>query len=106
MKLSCRSAGSSYRTGIKSSIPAAISTQGGEATGNNWLSIQSTKVPGRSTSVTWSGIADLQSELLEEIVTLVIYEDEGREVLDTDLPDSLHSELWIFNAFDASDAAL
>ena len=106
MRLSCRSAGSSYRTGIKSSIPAAISTQGGEATGNNWLSIQSTKDPGKSTSVTWSGIADLQSELLEEIVTLVIYEDEGREVLDTDLPDGLHAEFRVFHALDATDAAL
>ena len=49
---------------------------------------------------------ELQPELLEEVVALVIDEDEGREVLDSDLPDRLHSEFGIFNTLDATDAAL
>lgn len=45
-------------------------------------------------------------EFLEEVVTLVVHEDEGGEVLDGDLPDGLHAELGIFDALDAVDAAL
>ena len=45
-------------------------------------------------------------QLLEEVVALVIHEDEGREVLNGNLPDSLHAELWVFYALDALDAAL
>ena len=48
----------------------------------------------------------LESELLEEVVTLVINEDECREVLDADLPDSLHSELRVLYALDALDVVL
>ena len=48
----------------------------------------------------------LQSELLEEVVTLVIYEDECREVLDVDLPDCLHSEFRVLHALDALDVVL
>ena len=48
----------------------------------------------------------LESELLEEVVALVVNEDECREVLNTDLPDSLHSELRILNALDALDLVL
>jgi len=45
-------------------------------------------------------------QLLEEVVALVIYEDECREVLYGNLPDSLHTELWILYALDALDRAL
>ena len=48
----------------------------------------------------------LESELLEEVVALVVHEDECREVLNTDLPDSLHSELRILDALDALDVVL
>ena len=48
----------------------------------------------------------LESELLEEVVALVIHEDECREVLYADLPDSLHSELRVLYAFDALDVVL
>jgi len=48
----------------------------------------------------------LKSELLEEVVALVINEDECREVLDMDLPYRFHSELRIFNALDALDVVL
>ena len=44
-------------------------------------------------------------ELLKEIITLIIYEDESREVLYANLPYSLHTKLWIFHAFDALDIA-
>ena len=47
-----------------------------------------------------------ESKLLEEVVTLVIHEDECREVLYMDLPDRLHSELRIFHAFNALDVVL
>ena len=43
---------------------------------------------------------------LEEVVTFIIDEDEGGEVFDVDLPDSLHAELRILNALDALDRAL
>ena len=45
-------------------------------------------------------------DLLEEVVALVINEDECREVLNLNLPDSLHSELWVLNALDALDVVL
>ncbi len=37
-------------------------------------------------------------ELLEEIVSFIVNEDEGREVLNFDLPDGLHAKLGILNA--------
>ena len=43
---------------------------------------------------------------LEEVVTLVIHEDEGGEVFDVDLPDSLHAKFRILNALDALNRAL
>ena len=36
-------------------------------------------------------------ELCEEVVTLVIYDDERREVLHIDLTHSLHTQLWEVN---------
>ena len=45
-------------------------------------------------------------DLLEEVVALVINEDECREVLNLNLPDSLHAELWVLNALDALDIVL
>ena len=45
-------------------------------------------------------------QLLEEVVALVIYEDECREVLYGNLPDSLHTELWVLYALDALDRTL
>ena len=43
---------------------------------------------------------------LEEVVTLIINQDKGREVLNINLPDSLHTELWIFYALNALDRTL
>ncbi len=48
----------------------------------------------------------LESELLEEVVALVVHEDECREVLYADLPDSFHTELRILDALDALDVVL
>ena len=48
----------------------------------------------------------LQAELLEEIVALVIYEYESREILNMDLPDGFHSEFRIFHALNALDIVL
>ncbi len=48
----------------------------------------------------------LESELLEEVVALVVDEDECREVLHLDLPDSFHTELRVLNALDALDVVL
>jgi len=48
----------------------------------------------------------LESELLEEVVTLVVNEDECREVFHMDLPDSLHSEFRVLHALDALDVVL
>ena len=45
-------------------------------------------------------------QLLEEVVALVVYEDECREVLYGNLPDSLHAELWVLYALDALDGTL
>ena len=45
-------------------------------------------------------------QLLEEVVTLVVDEDECGEVFHLNLPDSLHAELGILNALDALDVVL
>ena len=45
-------------------------------------------------------------QLLEKVVSLVVNKDEGREVLDGNLPDCLHTQFGILNAFDARYAAL
>src|SRR6185369_12532023 len=50
------------------------------------------------------GLAEVQ--LLEEVIALVVDDDEGREVLDLDLPDRLHAELGIFHHLDLLDAVL
>ena len=39
----------------------------------------------------------LESELLEEVVALVIHENECREVLDGNLPYCFHSEFRVFD---------
>ena len=45
-------------------------------------------------------------QLFEEVVALVIYEDECREVFYCNLPDSLHTELRVLYALDALDRTL
>ena len=45
-------------------------------------------------------------ELLEEVVTLIVNEDECGEVFNRNLPDSLHAQLRILYTLDALDAAL
>lgn len=45
-------------------------------------------------------------ERLEEVVALVIYENEGGEVDDLDLPDGFHTELGILDTLDLLDAVL
>ena len=45
-------------------------------------------------------------QLLEEVVALVIDEDECGEVLNGNLPDSLHAQLWVLHALYALDGAL
>ena len=42
-------------------------------------------------------------ELFEEVITLVINEDEGREVDNLNLPDGFHSDLRELNTLDALD---
>ena len=48
----------------------------------------------------------LKSEFLEEVVTLIINKDECWEVLNVDLPDSLHSKFWVLNTLNALDVVL
>lgn len=45
-------------------------------------------------------------DLLEEVITLVIYQDKRREVLYLDLPDRFHTQFRIFHALDALDIVL
>ncbi len=45
-------------------------------------------------------------QLLEEVVALVVYEDECREVLNGDFPDGLHAQFGVLHALDALDGAL
>ena len=45
-------------------------------------------------------------ELLEEVVALVVYEDEGGEVFHGDFPDGFHAQLGVFHALDRFDGAL
>ena len=45
-------------------------------------------------------------QLFEEVIALVIYQDECREVLYFNLPDSFHTQFGIFYALDALDVVL
>ena len=52
-----------------------------------------------------AGVA-LLGNLLEEVVSFVVDEDEGGEVLYLNLVDGLHTQLGIFEELDALDAVL
>ena len=45
-------------------------------------------------------------QLLEEVVALIVHEDECREVLHFDLPDSLHTQFGVLHALDGLDIVL
>ena len=45
-------------------------------------------------------------ELFEEVVSLVIHENEGGEVLHLYLPNGLHAEFGVFNTFNRLDVLL
>ena len=45
-------------------------------------------------------------DLFEEIITLVVYQDECREVFYFNLPDSFHTQFRIFYTFNALDIVL
>ena len=47
-----------------------------------------------------------ETYLLEEVISLVVDKDECREILDMNLPYSLHPELRIFDAFYGLDVVL
>src|SRR5258708_32827896 len=47
-----------------------------------------------------------ETQLLEEIIALVVDHDEGGEILHLDAPDRLHAELRIFDHLDLLDAVL
>jgi hypothetical protein len=49
---------------------------------------------------------DLQADFLKEIVALVVHQDEGGEVNDTDFPHGFHAQFGILDALDALDALL
>src|SRR6516165_10958227 len=42
----------------------------------------------------------------EKVVSLIVDDDEGREVADLDLPDGLHPELGVLDRLDPGDAVL
>ena len=44
--------------------------------------------------------------MFEEVVALIVYEDESREVLYFDFPDSFHTQLRILYALDRLDVLL
>ena len=46
------------------------------------------------------------SEFCKEIVTLIIYDDEGREILHINLANSLHTKLWEVYNLDRLDRVL
>ena len=48
----------------------------------------------------------LKAYRLEEVVTLVVYQDECGEIFYCNFPYRLHAELGVFNALDTADAAL
>ena len=45
-------------------------------------------------------------DLLEEIITLVVYQDECREIFNFNLPDSFHTQFRIFYTLNALDVIL
>ena len=48
----------------------------------------------------------LETKFLKEVVALIVNEDECREILNVDLPDCLHTELWVLYTLDALDVVL
>jgi hypothetical protein len=46
------------------------------------------------------------TNLVKEIVALVVYHDECREVLHFNLPNSFHAEFFVFKDFNLCDAIL
>ena len=57
-------------------------------------------------SLLLAAAASPRLQLFEEVMTLVVDEDEGREVLNGNLPNSFHTQLWILYALNTLDAAL
>ncbi|MNL67200.1 hypothetical protein D3C87_1917650 [compost metagenome] len=45
-------------------------------------------------------------DLLEEIITFVIYQNKGREIFHFDFPDRFHTQFRIFHALQTLDALL
>ena len=60
--------------------------------------------------LTWFFLQDCATgarlQLLEEVVTLVVHQDEGREVLNLYLPDGFHAQFGILYALDGLDVVL
>lgn len=63
-----------------------------------------TEAEWRSRRSRWAVFTKLYAELLEEVITLVINQDERRKVLHADFPDGLHAEVRIFDTLDTLDA--
>src|SRR6516225_2521919 len=55
---------------------------------------------------TADGVTSPEIELFEEIISLVVDDDEGGEVLHFDPPDRLHAELGVLDRLDFLDAVL
>ena len=62
--------------------------------------------PSRQLSILLATARAAWLNLFEEVIALVINEDECREVLYLDFPDSLHAELGVLHALDALDVVL
>ena len=53
-----------------------------------------------------TGACPAGANIGKEIIALVIHQNVGREILNGNLPDSLHAQLGVLNALDGGDAVL
>ena len=52
------------------------------------------------------GYGTTLNDFFEEVITFVVDDDEGGEILNFDLPHRFHAEFWILKDFDGTDAIL
>ena len=67
---------------------------------------RSSRCPAGPVSSRRSRAPSPQIQFLEEIISLVVDDDEGREILDLDAPDRFHAEFGIFHHLNLLDAVL
>ena len=57
-------------------------------------------------SMATAGACPAGANICKEVVTFVIHQDVGREILDGNFPNGFHTQLWILNTLNGGNAVL